>query len=212
MRCSVKIKKGVMTEVRRCFRDAGHAGSHAPDLVGMYFGALIVVRRGKDGIRPDGRKKTRWIVKDKFLNIENAVDARTLIIGQNKGVFLKGAKRPKRGSPECNTVRNHLRCILNENYWAHKYYHDMPLFDEWNPEITPGGALRASLWIFNNLGLRPSKNWSLDIINHAKGFVPGNLRWAKRLTQISNQRHRLLGQLPDDEFAVEAKRRGYIRL
>jgi hypothetical protein len=56
---------------------------------------------------------------------------------------------------------------------------------------------------------RTGSDWSMDIINHAKGFVPGNLRWATRGKQKSNQQYRTLGQLTDKEFKVEARRRGF---
>jgi hypothetical protein len=84
----------------------------------------------------------------------------------------------------------------------------MPFFDDWNP--SKGGSYRnGMLWILENLGERPGPAWSIDIIEHAKGFVPGNLRWAQRNSQARNKQHRILGQFSNKEFAVEAKRRGF---
>lgn len=85
---------------------------------------------------------------------------------------------------------------------------NIPFFKDWNP--AEGGSFDAGMnWILHNLGPRPNKKWSLDIVNHALGFVPGNLRWANRKEQRRNQQHRTLGLIPDDIFAIEAKRRGY---
>jgi hypothetical protein len=44
------------------------------------------------------------------------------------------------------------------------------------------------------------------------GFVPGNIRWALRDTQSRNQQHKRLGKFSDEEFAVEARRRGFVRV
>jgi hypothetical protein len=79
-------------------------------------------------------------------------------------------------------------------------------------ESQKGGSWDAGAdWIKKNLGPRPAKGWSIDIIRHEDGFVPGNLRWADKTTQTRNQSHRFLGSVSDTEFAVEAKRRGYVK-
>jgi hypothetical protein len=49
----------------------------------------------------------------------------------------------------------------------------------------------------------------MDIIDHDKGFVPGNLRWARKKIQTRNQRHRRLGKFSLQEIRVEAMRHGY---
>ena len=46
------------------------------------------------------------------------------------------------------------------------------------------------------------------IVEHAAGFVPGNLRWAKKTGQTRNQQHRQLGLWTDEEIVIEARRRG----
>ena len=42
-------------------------------------------------------------------------------------------------------------------------------------------------YMLNTLGDRPA-GFSLDRIDNDKGYIPGNLRWADRVTQNTNQR------------------------
>jgi hypothetical protein len=48
-------------------------------------------------------------------------------------------------------------------------------------------------WVNKNLGPRPTKAHSIDRINNAKGYEPGNLRWATAKEQTRNTRvnHRI---------------------
>ena len=86
----------------------------------------------------------------------------------------------------------------------------MPFYPAWNPKVG-GSFIAGARWIYKNIGTRPTSSWTLDIIKHAKGFVPGNLRWADKKTQKDNQQHRMIGKMTDMEFAVEARRRGWVR-
>lgn len=49
------------------------------------------------------------------------------------------------------------------------------------------------------IGPRPDSSYSLDRIENAKGYEPGNVRWATRSEQMSNRR----GMRPVIEFAGE---------
>lgn len=111
---------------------------------------------------------------------------------------------------EYATVASHFHWIFNPNAKQHKYYSRMFVYKDWNPK-KGGSVWKAVKWILENIGKKPDKNWSLDIIEHSKGFAPGNLRWASGFTQKQNQIHRRLGQWGEKEFAVEAHRRGYIK-
>ena len=115
-----------------------------------------------------------------------------------------------KSNPAYETVRNHYRVIFCTSAASHKSYVNMPFFDDWNPD--KGGEFwRGAKWILDNLGPRPEGTWQMDVIEHAKGFIPGNLRWAQLKTQSKNKQHRWLGDVSDEEFAVEALRRGYRR-
>ena len=203
-RCDVVIVRGLMSEARQCIKDKGHRFRHTPDLIGMVFSHLIVKRRG----RPIGENNmTVWIVADIYNGKERAVRAASLLNGSIIG--KDSLNLLSRHKPEYNTVQNHWKFVFDPRNPAFLRYKDMPFCDDWNPR--KGGDYRKGVkWILENLGKRPGPEWSMDIIEHAKGFMPGNLRWAKRSIQTLNQQHRILGKWTDEEFEVEARKRGYI--
>jgi len=57
------------------------------------------------------------------------------------------------------------------------------MFEEWKQSYVPFKA-----YIDGELGLRPSKEYSLDRVNNDLGYLPGNLRWATRAVQNRNKR------------------------
>lgn len=46
----------------------------------------------------------------------------------------------------------------------------------------------AAEWVLDNLGVRPSPAHSIDRVDNARGYEPGNLRWATRAEQARNKR------------------------
>lgn len=69
----------------------------------------------------------------------------------------------------------------------------MKFFKGWNPN--EGGSFRvAAKWIIENLGRKP-KNSTLNIINHERGFVPGNLEWTSPREQAANQMFKIIARL-----------------
>jgi hypothetical protein len=201
-RCENVSKIGSMSEKRRCIRLLNHSGYHTPDLAGLVFGKRKVLRLAQwvSGTC------VRWITE--LNGIESDQQARSLISGTSGGKRLH--QHGFRNGPEYMSVMNHYALIFSEKRAEHKYYNGMPFCDDWNPK--KGGDLwKGAKWIIDNLGPKPGPKWSLDIIKHAEGFVPGNLRWAKKYLQMRNQQHRFLETISEEEFAVEARRRGYVR-
>ncbi len=94
-------------------------------------------------------------------------------------------------TPEYRTVRGHHHDIFNSNSSARRNYRGMPFFDSWNPD--KGGSWAAGAkWIIENLGKRPTKDSSLHIVKHEKGFVPGNLEWASKKKQSAEQMFKII--------------------
>lgn len=191
-----------MVEARKCLRPLNHSGYCTPDLSKLKFGKMFVIAFLGS---PKSGRCVRWLVD--INGVTRSIEARNLISGTSSGKRLH--QHGLRGS-EYDSAWNHYALIFNKSRAGHKYYNGMPFFDGWNPK--KGGEIwRAAKWIIDNLGKKPDSRWSLDIIEHRLGFVPGNLRWALKNTQMRNQNHRMLEKISDEEFAVEAKRRGYIR-
>jgi hypothetical protein len=110
----------------------------------------------------------------------------------NQEKVKKQQAKHRKSQPERNTVRSHYYRIFYKSSEHHRYYRGMPFFKDWNP--LKGGSLDAGTeWIIKNLGRRP-KGTTLHIIDHATGFVPGNLEWTHPRKQAHQQMHRIIAQ------------------
>lgn len=212
MYCGKMVFVPSLGREKPCIRNFGHTGhSCTPDLLGEKFGEVTVIRLGSRYIKC-GNKYWTWVVECR--GREKEIRANRLISGDQKGSYLhhgySGSGVGGKPRPEWATVKNHHHNIFHSSSRGHKNYKGMPFFKEWNPDC--GGDLwKGAKWIIENLGERPSPNYTMDVIDHAIGFVPGNLRWASHKTQERNKQHKWLGNVSDDEFAVEAYRRGYVK-
>jgi hypothetical protein len=108
----------------------------------------------------------------------------------------------RNSNPEITSVRSHFYFIFGTKN-SNKNYKGMPFFDGWNPR--KGGSHRAGGdWIIKNLGKRPA-GCSLNVIDHAVGFVPGNLEWTGSREQNRNQLVKIIAQLRHRVRMLEAK-------
>jgi hypothetical protein len=93
--------------------------------------------------------------------------------------------------PERRSVKDHYHAIVGGKRKG-RTYKGMKFFDGWNP--AKGGSFKdGEDWIINNLGKRP-KGASLHIVDHEKGFVPGNLEWAYRDKQNAEQMFKIIAK------------------
>ena len=158
--------------------------------VGEVFGELTATGRHRRGNR----------------NGRNGVDVELVCPhGGSKFVQLTGVRRGlinscrrwrsqcpmfrMRGTPEYKTVYKHFRNICLKKC---SNYEGMPFFDGWNPD-KGGSFLIGAIWIIDNLGKRPSGT-TMHIVDHAKGFVPGNLEWTHPRRQTNQQMFRIIAQ------------------
>jgi hypothetical protein len=101
-------------------------------------------------------------------------------------------KKRTEDSYERRSVRGHHRRIFDSAHEAHGNYKDMPFFGGWNPD--KGGSFQAGAqWIIDNLGRHPDGS-TLHVIDHAKGFVPGNLEWTHPKKQTNQQMYKIIAQ------------------
>lgn len=215
------IKGLGMSEPRPCMRKTHNGNGHRPDLTGMEYPYLTVISPGgfkypsKKYSLNKGSKYFLWIVRHKLSGKVGKVYAHDLVNGRTGGLRSAGGSGVFNGKkvPEYATVIQHYSKIFNSNAVGHEYYKGMPFYSDWDSR-KEGSPIRGYLWIIKNLGHKPGSKWSLDIIQHSKGFVPGNLRWVPPSSslQSKNQVHRTIFDVTDKVFAVEAKRRGYRRI
>lgn len=209
--CGKMIKTAAMAESRSCLKTRGHSGRCVPDLAGMRFQDILVLELSAPfKNRTSQNLSTCWLTR----NLKNGYEARTravdLTSGKMTGHYHGFAVQNGTQTPEYRTVCGHYNHIFISKRPSAAGYKGMPFYDEWNPQ-KDGAIWKGAKWIIDNLGPKPGPEWSLDIVKHEIGFMPGNLRWATRNTQALNKQHRTLGQWTNEEFDVEAHRRGYVK-
>ena len=205
-KCDVKIYVEPLKKHKLCFRNSGHKGSHSPDLLGEFFGDIYVKKLGRPYLRKSGTTKTIWVIEHR--GFEKEVLAESLTSQANLGVRVQAGYSSKNGRmrPEYATVASHFKSIFGHNP-SDKSYWGMPFFDGWNPN--KGGSYQAGAkWIIENLGEKPGPEYSLDIIKHEIGFMPGNMRWVGREIQSANRRR--LVRFSDEQLISEIEKRGFV--
>lgn len=88
-----------------------------------------------------------------------------------------------RATPEWNAWRNMIRRCHEEGATHYEYYggRGIKVCERWRESYASFLA---------HVGRRPSPQHSLDRINNAKGYRPGNVRWATKTEQANNRRPR----------------------
>lgn len=74
---------------------------------------------------------------------------------------------------------------LNNKVYYNYGGRGISVFAEWREK---NGFEKFRSYILSELGHKPSSDYTLDRIDNDKGYEPGNIRWANRLTQIINRR------------------------
>jgi hypothetical protein len=92
---------------------------------------------------------------------------------------------------ECISAANHHSYVFgSKNKPPRENYKGMPFYSGWDPN--KGGSFQAAAdWIISRLGKRP-EGCSLHIVDHAKGFVPGNLEWTHPKKQVAEQMFKII--------------------
>ena len=104
--------------------------------------------------------------------------------GKNKGLTRNvkhGETRRRKRSPEFETWSSIKQRCHNQNYHGYRLYggRGIRVALEWRNDFT---AFLA------HIGRRPSLKHSIDRIDNARGYEPGNVRWATRIMQARNRR------------------------
>jgi hypothetical protein len=133
-----------------------------------------------------------------------------------KGAFDSMFALDGKQRPEYRTVWAHWRAIFYpRNETQARTYSGMPFPDAWNPN--KGGSFRVGMFgVIADIGERakwaqehgvPDKSASLHIVDHAKGFVPGNLAWATKGVQNAEQMFKIIAKLRHENSQLKEENR-----
>jgi hypothetical protein len=158
------------------------------DITNMKFGKLTAIKPNGFYQSPS-RKHILWLCKCDC-GIEKTVRLNSLRSGklQSCGCLLKagnnkthGMSRNNNRTPEYTTWCKIKQRCLNKNSKDYFLYggRGITISNEW---------LNSFETFFNDMGLKPSKNYSIDRIDNSKGYSKENCRWATNFTQSRNKR------------------------
>ena len=142
------------------------------DITGGKYGDLLVIERAA---RVPGEKHTKWLCT---CDCGNATVA-TYINLKTGNTTSCGCKRRPHGETNSPTYRSWSsmmrRCVWRSD--SKRYQGIVPVCERWK-----------DYQLFRlDMGLRPSAKHSLDRIDNAKGYEPGNVRWATMTMQNRNK-------------------------
>lgn len=190
------------------------------DLTGHVFSRLKVIRQDWS----DSRRGQYWFCE--------------CLCGNTAVVLANHLRKGKTTSCGCFGKEQRLASVLkhgqSQNYlyktWKNHVYHirsgtagkiadrayaNMPIADRWNPAVVGDYAyLNFRIDVIHSIGERPDSFFTLDIIEHERGFMPGNIRWATKKEQAVNRRSflkaspkQMLARISNEDLLAEVARR-----
>jgi hypothetical protein len=167
--------------------------------LGERYGRLLVIEKLGSRQSNNGKKAIWWLcscdcgktheVKSTYLS-RTYKPTRSCGCIHSESVIAKNTKHGgrskflKQGRYLIGTWQGMKQRCLSTTAVSYRYYgaRGVDIYHEW---IESFEAFRD--WIEANLGDRP-EGFTLDRIDNDRGYCPGNLRWADRLTQLKNRR------------------------
>lgn len=166
---------------------------------GQRFGSWTAVRESLE--RRNGH--TAWICRCDC-GRDGIITATRLKAGRSSGcpscvMTEHGHKKKGQPTPEYSCWRNMLARCFNEKHESYKDYgrRGITVCLRWQGS---GGFQR----FIDDLGVRPDPRLELDRIDNEKGYEPGNVRWATRITQNRNTRASRLISIDGETLCLAA--------
>lgn len=160
--------------------------SKLKDLKGQTFGRLTVLNRGKDYICKSSMSVV-WKCQCECGNILN-VRSNQLLSGRTKscGCFRKERMTTHglSSSTEKYIYNGMIQRCLNSNHDAYHNYggRGIKVCDRWSDKE------EGFKNFIKDMGLRPSKDYTLDRVDNDGNYAPENCRWATNEEQVVNKR------------------------
>lgn len=175
------------------------------DLTGQVFGRLTVLERGK---APDGETAAWWLCRC-ACGVERATAGARLRLGQSQScgclhreltsamMTTHGAANGGRRTPEYVAWRSMIARCYTPSATSYPRYgaRGVTVCDEWRESFEP---------FFAHIGPRPSKGHSVDRIDNAKGYEPGNVKWSTAQEQSLNRRTAVVVTIGDETLPLAA--------
>ena len=174
-------------------------GVSVHDLTNSKFGRLTVIKYLGQKLNTPRKGKQIWLCKCDCGNYIKAVGDE-LIRGHTTSCGCKLKERCIKNSEKLkkkqkikthgacgldwykNNYKNMLNRIFNKKYHANSHY-----LNNIQGELIEKSWLDNPWNFYNDIGEKPSKNYTIDRIDPRKGYVKGNVRWATKLTQSRNR-------------------------
>lgn len=141
------------------------------DISGMRFGKLVAVKREP---RKQGDKHTKWLCRCDCGN-DTVATYINLKTGNTKSCGCNRKPHGMTGSPTWRCWASMMmRCVWKSN-------------SKYNGVVSVDPRYHDFQNFFADLGERPSAKHSVDRIDNARGYEPGNVRWATAAEQARNK-------------------------